>query len=226
MNTSFRYQQALVLGGGGSTGNAWLIGVLAGLAEAGLAVTSTDLTVGTSAGSTAAFQVPQIDTVPFLRPTEPVTVFLQQLGRGLRPLPDKSVLTALDFVGHQRKEFRFDQRFAALTGLSRRQLERHVTEGFPFLPSGCQIVLDPVAREVVLASVREQVAPRWAALRDELRRFPGDRLAAFLEDTGRDLADVLRGRGRSWTAPCRAAGKSLPPAGPSETFLLSRAAVA
>jgi len=47
---------ALVLGGGGSTGNAWLIGVIAGLYESGLDVTSADLTVGTSAGSTAAAQ--------------------------------------------------------------------------------------------------------------------------------------------------------------------------
>lgn len=45
---------ALVLGGGGSTGNAWLIGVIAGLYEAGLNVTEPDLTIGTSAGSTAA----------------------------------------------------------------------------------------------------------------------------------------------------------------------------
>ena len=49
--------RALVLGGGGSTGNAWLIGVIAGLFEAGLDVTAADLTVGTSAGSTAAFQI-------------------------------------------------------------------------------------------------------------------------------------------------------------------------
>ena len=48
---------ALVLGGGGSTGNAWLIGVLAGLSDAGLDVTTADLTIGTSAGSTAAAQV-------------------------------------------------------------------------------------------------------------------------------------------------------------------------
>ncbi|MEA5456594.1 patatin-like phospholipase family protein [Sinomonas sp. JGH33] len=49
--------RALVLGGGGSTGNAWLIGVLAGLFEAGLDVTDADVMVGTSAGSTAAAQV-------------------------------------------------------------------------------------------------------------------------------------------------------------------------
>src|SRR6185295_7610804 len=48
---------ALVLGGGGSTGNAWLIGVIAGLFDAGLDVTTADLTIGTSAGSTAAAQI-------------------------------------------------------------------------------------------------------------------------------------------------------------------------
>src|SRR3954471_18798071 len=50
-------KRALVLGGGGSTGNAWLIGVIAGLFDAGLDVTTADLTVGTSAGSTAAAQL-------------------------------------------------------------------------------------------------------------------------------------------------------------------------
>ncbi|MET3367739.1 UNVERIFIED_CONTAM: NTE family protein [Jeotgalibacillus campisalis] len=50
-------QRALILGGGGSTGNAWLIGVVAGLFDAGLDVTAADLTVGTSAGSTAAAQL-------------------------------------------------------------------------------------------------------------------------------------------------------------------------
>ena len=50
-------ERALVLGGGGSTGNAWLIGVIAGLFDAGLDVTAADLTIGTSAGSTAAAQI-------------------------------------------------------------------------------------------------------------------------------------------------------------------------
>ncbi|WP_235916396.1 patatin-like phospholipase family protein [Antrihabitans cavernicola] len=49
--------RAIVLGGGGSTGNAWLIGVVAGLFDAGLDVTTADVTIGTSAGSTAAAQI-------------------------------------------------------------------------------------------------------------------------------------------------------------------------
>ncbi|MBP1137880.1 putative acylesterase/phospholipase RssA [Arthrobacter sp. PvP023] len=50
-------KRALVLGGGGSTGNAWVIGVIAGLFNTGLDVTTADLTIGTSAGSTAAAQI-------------------------------------------------------------------------------------------------------------------------------------------------------------------------
>jgi NTE family protein len=50
-------ERALVLGGAGSTGNAWVIGVIAGLADAGLDATEADLVVGTSAGSTAAVQI-------------------------------------------------------------------------------------------------------------------------------------------------------------------------
>ena len=50
-------ERALVLGGGGSAGNAWEIGVIAGLFDAGVDVTDADLIIGTSAGATAAAQI-------------------------------------------------------------------------------------------------------------------------------------------------------------------------
>src|SRR4051812_17766307 len=59
-------ERALVLGGGGSTGNAWLIGVIAGLSDAGLDVTGADLIIGTSAGSTAAAQITSATTTELL----------------------------------------------------------------------------------------------------------------------------------------------------------------
>ena len=113
--------------------------------------------------------LPAINTVLFLRPTESSTVFLQQLGRGLRRAKDKPVLTALDFVGHHRKEFRFDQRFRAMTGSTRRQLERDIERGFPFLPAGTQIVLDSQSQELVLDNIRGQVTKRWPNISRELR---------------------------------------------------------
>ena len=167
--------------------------------------------------------IPEVDTVLFLRPTESATVFLQQLGRGLRLTTGKTVLTALDFVGHQRREFRFDQRFRALTGLGRKDLERQIQQGFPFLPSGSQIVLDSVATELVLENVRQQVSPRWAALVAELRTHPSDDLGSYLDEFGRGLEDVLRGPGRSWTTLCRDAGKIVAAPGPHEAQLVKRA---
>lgn len=165
--------------------------------------------------------IPEVDTVLFLRPTESATLFLQQLGRGLRLAVGKAVLTALDFVGHHRAEFRADLRFRALTGAPRGRLARDVEKGFPFLPSGCQIVLDRVAQDEVLRSIRAHVAMRWPHLRDELRTRPTDDLRAFLTDAGIELPQVLRGT-KSWTTLRREAGLLTGDATPVETRLTRR----
>ena len=115
--------------------------------------------------------LPDVDTVLFLRPTESATLFLQQLGRGLRRTRDKAVLTVLDFVGHHRKEFRFDHRLRALTGQTRRGLERDIERGFPFLPSGCQIIMDRQSQQIVLENIRSQVGNRWPQIVAELRSY-------------------------------------------------------
>ncbi len=142
--------------------------------------------------------VPEVDTVLFLRPTESATIFLQQLGRGLRRSSTKAVLTALDFVGHQRKEFRFDARYRALTGATRKGLERDVERGFPFLPSGCQIVLDQQTQTSVLENLRAQISARWPQIVGELRSHGETSLSNFLAESGLELSDVVRSD-RSWT---------------------------
>ncbi|WP_369796205.1 DUF3427 domain-containing protein [Phycicoccus sp. Root101] len=165
--------------------------------------------------------VPAINTVLFLRPTESPTVFLQQLGRGLRRANDKAVLTALDFVGHHRKEFRFDKRFRAMTGSTRAQLERDIETGFPFLPAGTQIVLDRQSAELVLENIRSQVTKRWASVTAELRAHPTASLGAFLAESGVELADVVRAD-RSWSRLRRDSGLTVPGGGDLEESLLKR----
>jgi len=151
--------------------------------------------------------LPDVDTVLFLRPTESATIFLQQLGRGLRRAQGKAVLTALDFVGHHRKEFRFDIRYRALTGATRRGLERDIEHGFPFLPSGCQIVLDKQAQATVLANIRAQITSRWSQVVAELRSYGDQDLPTFLKESGLELADVVKAQGnKSWTRLRRDAG--------------------
>lgn len=166
--------------------------------------------------------LPDIDTVLFLRPTESATIFLQQLGRGLRQAPGKAVLTALDFVGHHRKEFRFDVRYRALTGSTRRGLERQVEHGFPFLPSGSQIVLDEQAQNLVLENIRSQVSRSWRRIVAELRAYGEQDLPTFLHESGLELADVLRRGQRSWTQLRREAGLATRDGGALEESLLKR----
>jgi superfamily II DNA or RNA helicase/HKD family nuclease len=166
--------------------------------------------------------IPNVDTLLLLRPTESATLFLQQLGRGLRRSPDKDVCTVLDFVGTHRQEFRFDRRFRALLGGSRRDVERQIENDFPFLPSGCHLELDRVARDVVLRSIREALPSTWKGKCEELRSLGDVGLREFLEESGLDVDDVYAG-GRSWTEMRRAAGLTTHESGPSEAALLRAA---
>jgi superfamily II DNA or RNA helicase/HKD family nuclease len=164
--------------------------------------------------------LPDVDTVLFLRPTESATLFLQQLGRGLRRTRDKAVLTVLDYVGHHRREFRFDRRLRALTGQTRRGLERDILRGFPFLPSGCQIVMDRQSHEIVLENIRSQVGNRWPHVVAELRSYGDQDLRTFLYESGLELSDVLRNH--SWTELRQAAGLPTRSGSDLEAALLKR----
>jgi superfamily II DNA or RNA helicase len=143
--------------------------------------------------------VREIDTVLFLRPTESATVFLQQLGRGLRLGDEKPCLTVLDFIGHQVAEFRFDLRYRALSGVSRRRVAREVEHGFPTLPPGCHIELDRHASELVLANVRSALRINWQGLVSELKHLGDVGLGTFLRETGLELEDVYRRSRGGWT---------------------------
>ncbi len=166
--------------------------------------------------------IPDVDTLLLLRPTQSATVFLQQLGRGLRRTADKPVLTVLDFIGRQRQEFRFDLKYRALTGSSRSGLERQLERGFAFLPSGCELVLDVVARDVVLENVRRQLRLSKKELVQDIRSHGDLDLASWLVESGRELTDVFRAG--SWTALRRSAGLPTPVAGPTDDQLLKRTA--
>lgn len=167
--------------------------------------------------------VPAVDTVLFLRPTDSPTLFLQQLGRGLRRLEGKTVCTVLDFVGQHRKEFRYDRRFRALLGGTRKDLERQINEGFPFLPAGCHMELDRVATQIVLENVRQAVPSRWAARVAELKSMGSGgndvSLGSFLTESGVELEE-LYGSNRSWTELRQAAGLPIAPPGPENKSML------
>ncbi len=161
--------------------------------------------------------IPRVDTVLFLRPTESATLFLQQLGRGLRRAPQKRCLTVLDFVGRPRREFRFDRKLRAITGEGRRALTRQVERDFPWLPAGCALQFDRQSREIVLESLRQAIGADKRSLVRELKALGDVSLAAFLRETDLDLTDIYRKR--SFADLRRAAGLPTPPAGPDEDAL-------
>lgn len=101
--------------------------------------------------------IPEVDTVLFLRPTESLTIFLQQLGRGLRLTDGKDCLTVLDFVGNAHANYDFASKFRALTGKNHISTLDEVEQDFPHLPLGCSIVLQKQAKEVILNNIKNAV---------------------------------------------------------------------
>lgn len=173
--------------------------------------------------------IPEVDTVIMLRPTESAVVFQQQLGRGLRKAPGKSVLTVLDFIGLQRREFRYDHRFSSVTNLGRSKLTSAIEEGFPYLPAGSSIQLDEVASTIVLNNIRESLPTRTAQFVADVRAHAQRSsaieytLGHYLEDAEMTLRDFY-GSGRSWTSIARRAGLQVQSEGPEEASLLKRVA--
>lgn len=174
--------------------------------------------------------VPEVDTVLFLRPTESALIFLQQLGRGLRRTGTKSCLTVLDFIGGANRRFRFDLRFRVLLGGHRSDLVRQIEEGFPRLPSGCAIQLDKVVTKIVLENVKGSLGSNFTSLVSELRTIADTRrgagsdpagigLADFLRDAALELDDLYKSNGWTWSRLRREAGLSKLPKGPDEDQL-------
>lgn len=115
--------------------------------------------------------IPEIDTLLFLRPTESLTVFLQQLGRGLRLADDKECCTVLDFIGNSRPEYDFSNKFRALVGKTNKSIVEEIKHGFPHVPLGCSIELTKRTQEIVLKNIRQASlnANRFLGL---IRQYP------------------------------------------------------
>lgn len=122
--------------------------------------------------------IPAINTIMFLRPTESLTVFLQQLGRGLRLYDGKECLTVLDFIGQANKKYRFEEKFRALLSDSSRSVQGEIKNGFVALPKGCYLQLEKRAAEYILDNIKRSLGNRNAIVQ---------KLATFTEDTGKTL---------------------------------------
>ncbi|MDQ6991967.1 MAG: DUF3427 domain-containing protein [Mariprofundus sp.] len=145
--------------------------------------------------------IPCVDTVLFLRPTESLTLFLQQLGRGLRLNNDKPHLTVLDFIAPQNRQFRYAKRFQALSSRPELHTQKQIENDMPFIPTGCIIHLERQAKEHVLKNITDSTAAlRGLRLTNELRELQrmqpeGLKLQQILDHLNMDTPEELYRRG-------------------------------
>lgn len=122
--------------------------------------------------------IPEVNTVLFLRPTESLTIFLQQLGRGLRLSEGKDCLTVLDFIGAANRKYKFEEKFAALLSGSHRNVEYELQHGFVNVPKGCYIQLEKKASEIILSNIRQSYGYKAKLV---------SLITSFEEDSGQPL---------------------------------------
>jgi superfamily II DNA or RNA helicase len=115
--------------------------------------------------------IPEIDTVLFLRPTESLTIFLQQLGRGLRLDDTKECLTVLDFVGNSRPEYDFEGKFRALVGKTNTSTKKEIEDDFPHLPLGCSIILEKKAKDIIIQNIKNATSLNKNQLLTKIRNY-------------------------------------------------------
>ncbi|MBR6415847.1 MAG: DUF3427 domain-containing protein [Bacteroidales bacterium] len=123
--------------------------------------------------------IPEIDTILFLRPTESLTIFLQQLGRGLRIADKKTCLTVLDFVAQANKSYNYENKFRALIGKSSGSTRGEIEKGIRVLPRGCSITFEPQAREYILENIKQAIFNKNRLIRE---------VRSFTQSTGRELS--------------------------------------
>ena len=148
--------------------------------------------------------IPEVDTVLFLRPTESLTIFLQQLGRGLRLFPGKQLLNVFDFVAHLNNKYDFTSRFRSLMVRKDGSVVEQIKNGFTLLPHGCTIHMEEKAQQYVLENVKAAIYNK-NRLVQELRSYDHvPSLKEFVENNGQNVR--LLYKGTCWSSLKREAG--------------------
>lgn len=150
--------------------------------------------------------IPEVDTILFLRPTDSLTIFLQQLGRGLRHSPGKVELTVLDFVAQANKKYDFAGKFRALTLRPEKNIVQQIENGFTLLPTGCSIIMEKKARQYILDNIQQAIYNKNRLLKEINTYSILPTLTQFLENNGQDIR-IVYAHNLCWTLLKRAAGR-------------------
>lgn len=122
--------------------------------------------------------IPEINQIVMLRPTESPIVFVQQLGRGLRKTEDKEFVVILDFIGNYSNNFMIPIALSGDRSYNKDAIRRYVMEGTRVLPGSSSIHFDTVSREQIFASIdrtktgRPFLRAKYTELKNKLGRVP------------------------------------------------------
>jgi hypothetical protein len=148
--------------------------------------------------------IPEVDTVLFLRPTESLTIFLQQLGRGLRLAPGKQLLTVFDFVAQLNKKYDFTSRFRSLMVRKDKSVVDQVKNGFTLLPHGCTIHMEEKAQQYVLDNIKAAIYNKKRLIQELCTYDHTPSLKEFIDNNGQDVRLIYKGN--CWSSLKREAG--------------------
>lgn len=115
--------------------------------------------------------IPNINTVLMLRPTNSPIIFIQQLGRGLRKSENKEFLTVLDFIGNHNKAFLISIALSGARYYDKDSLKVAVATDFIDVPGCTNIQIDEIAKERILAQIDRENFREMRYLKDEYNQF-------------------------------------------------------
>jgi superfamily II DNA or RNA helicase len=115
--------------------------------------------------------IPSINSVLMLRPTNSPIVFIQQLGRGLRKHANKSFLTVLDFIGNHSKVFLIAIALNGSRYYDKESLKVAIATGFANIPGATHIQMDEIAQERILEQIDRENFNSMKYLKEEYFEF-------------------------------------------------------
>lgn len=115
--------------------------------------------------------IPSVNTVLMLRPTESPIVFIQQLGRGLRKYKQKQFLTVLDFIGNHTKAFLIAIALNGQRYYDKESLKVAITTDFAHLPGATHIQMDKISANRILEQIDQEKFMSAKYLREQYQEF-------------------------------------------------------
>lgn len=118
--------------------------------------------------------IPEVNEVVLMRPTESAVVFIQQLGRGLRKAPDKEFVTVLDFIGANEKNYLIATALSGDRSYSREKLRKFVASDAKRLPGASTIHFDEISSRQIFRTIDSAKLDAAGVLKDAYRRLKAE----------------------------------------------------